>query len=32
MEGYDKERERFYNRNGWGINARELGDDGNEGN
>ena len=28
---YSKERERFYNRNGWGINARELGNDGNEG-
>jgi len=28
---YGKERERFYNRNGWEINARELGDDGNEG-
>jgi len=27
---YSKERERFYNKNIWGINARELGDDGNE--
>ena len=31
MEGCNKEREWFYNRNGWGTNARELGDDGNEG-
>jgi len=29
---YDKERKRFYNRNEWRINARELGDDRNEGN
>jgi len=28
---YDKETERFYNRNGWEIYARELGEDGNEG-
>jgi len=28
---YSEERKRFYNRNGWGINVRELGDDGNEG-
>ena len=28
---YSEERKRFYNRNGWGINARELGNDGNEG-
>ncbi|KYN24322.1 hypothetical protein ALC57_04060 [Trachymyrmex cornetzi] len=28
---YSKEREKFYNRNGWGINARELREGGNEG-
>jgi len=27
---YGKEREKFYNRNGWGINSREL-EDGNKG-
>ena len=31
MERCGKERERFYNGNGWGINARKLRDDGNEG-
>ncbi|KYN18813.1 hypothetical protein ALC57_08889 [Trachymyrmex cornetzi] len=28
---YGKKREKFYNRNGWGINARELREGGNEG-
>ncbi|KYN28176.1 hypothetical protein ALC57_02422, partial [Trachymyrmex cornetzi] len=28
---YGKERERFYNRNGWGINAREVREEGNGG-